>query len=846
MESSREACHGLPLGEEFQDEEGLELSLGLSLSSGDSRQKSKASEGASARSSPLIDLAGEPSAAAALNGFHPLSKPKPPNKTSGLDAALKKFLEGRLDEQEESVKLLDGSNSFSLPNEKDKSSPVGSQEQPSQQLDQAFDAANKGNPFLFKELQGSSGLAASMSQSPAHTTALQLVDAFKNTSSAGSPHFAEGAGHFEGDDAIQDNSGQQKFQDAGKKRKHLVEELNHQKKGKKEDTLHGFCRPGSNTWMSASPVDKQKSPSLGLKGDDGSEQVQLGNSQEKQDSAEAEMRLQGKGYESDGDESTGCEKTVNADLGQNDTKGTSGESKGAEVNFMPQLKFPETVQKRVIRAEDDNTWHLTLMKSNTTMSKLQEREISLKGLSTSPKNGQAMAGGREVDTAGSPLQRIREKVSSETSSISTGGTEKIEEKSRGGEASSSVPEVLAGDRASPSASMLATSFCPPGSTTNSAPVSYPVSPYPVAPISYSIPASAPHSHGMPFPVGMNFPYMMQYVPPPGAESSEQNIRPAGNTAFQAAGFEYPPPQLSPLEGASWMQALRPPVVSPFSNPSNGALYSRNTLGLMPEDAKVRLPVSRMHDNGVGKASPAADTCSVQNHLLFRTAVASGAHDQGPEAPVMSSLPLPAVPHFTSQLGISDHGEHRSSKEQNAMNAFPGFAASAQAAQVHALSGLGRPPSSSSTREEGQEQAKFGGGRSSSSAMQQHVHNRNITEPGQEDFGRVMESQFHQGSTENISVLDGLGEDVAFLQYGIAPGLKFGGTGTAPDLPWVHATGPNGQTIGGVLYRLSRTQLRVVCACHGKHMSPVEFAQHASSADTDKNVVVNSPLTTHAA
>ncbi|MCO5594989.1 hypothetical protein L7F22_049025 [Adiantum nelumboides] len=841
MESSKEASHGLQPKEEFQDETGLELSLGLSLSSTDSRQTWKASQGASARSPPLVDLAGEPSAVAALNGLHPLTKPKPPNKTSGLDAALKKFLEGRLDDQEENLKLLDGSNSFSLRKEKDKIFPTGSNEKPSQQLETvASDLEKKGNPFLFKELHGSTGVLSTRGQSPADATPLQLVDAFKSTSNS---DWVEGAVHFDGDDTTEENSGHQKFLDIGKKRKHIVEEQKHQKKGKKEETLLG-----SNTWISTSPVDMEKWP-LGFKGDDASEQIQPGTSLEKQDSAEAEMRLQEKGCESDGDESTGCEKNMNADLGQNDTKGSSDELKGGEVNFIPLLKPIKSVQRTVSRAEDEKTWHLASMKSNRMMAKLQDRESPVKGLSTSPKDVPDLAVRREVDKAGSPLQRTREKVHSETSSVSTGGTEKMEEKNRGGEASSSVPEVLASEKASTHASTLAASFCVPAATTSSTPVPYAASPYSVMPMPYSLPPSMPHSHGMSFPVGANFPYMMQYVPP-GSESSEQNVRPVGNTPFQPAKIEYPP-QLSQLEGASWMQALRPPVHSPFLNSNNGTLYSRNPMGGVPEDGNVRLSaVGRMNDNGVGKASPAADTSSFQNHPLFRMAVHSGAHDQVPEGPVLSSLPIPAVPHFTSQLMSSDHGELRSTKEQNGMIAFPGFTATVQAAQAHALPGLGRPPSSSGAKEDArQEQAKFGGRRSSSPAMQQHVHNRNIREPGPEEFARVVGSNFHQGSTENISILDGLGEDMSFLQYGMAPGLKFGGTGTAPDLPWVHTTGSSGQTIGGVLYRLSRTEFRIVCACHGKHMSTVEFAQHASGVDvgnTDKNVVVNSPLTTHAA
>lgn len=68
-----------------------------------------------------------------------------------------------------------------------------------------------------------------------------------------------------------------------------------------------------------------------------------------------------------------------------------------------------------------------------------------------------------------------------------------------------------------------------------------------------------------------------------------------------------------------------------------------------------------------------------------------------------------------------------------------------------------------------------------------------------------------------------------IRPGIAADLKFGGCGSYPNLPWVSTTGPgpNGRTISGVTYRFSATQIRIVCACHGSHLSPEEFVRHAS-------------------
>lgn len=68
-----------------------------------------------------------------------------------------------------------------------------------------------------------------------------------------------------------------------------------------------------------------------------------------------------------------------------------------------------------------------------------------------------------------------------------------------------------------------------------------------------------------------------------------------------------------------------------------------------------------------------------------------------------------------------------------------------------------------------------------------------------------------------------------IRPGMAADLKFGGSGSLPNLPWVSTTGPgpNGRTISGVTYRFSANQIKIVCACHGLHMSPEEFIQHAS-------------------
>ncbi|KAK1313858.1 hypothetical protein QJS10_CPA06g00764 [Acorus calamus] len=83
---------------------------------------------------------------------------------------------------------------------------------------------------------------------------------------------------------------------------------------------------------------------------------------------------------------------------------------------------------------------------------------------------------------------------------------------------------------------------------------------------------------------------------------------------------------------------------------------------------------------------------------------------------------------------------------------------------------------------------------------------------------------------NQPTIESLAQGGLTIRPGVAPNLKFGGCGSCPDLPWVSATGtgPNGKTISGVTYKFSENQIKIVCACHGTHMSPDEFFRHASA------------------
>ncbi|MCO5606386.1 hypothetical protein L7F22_060574 [Adiantum nelumboides] len=46
----------------------------------------------------------------------------------------------------------------------------------------------------------------------------------------------------------------------------------------------------------------------------------------------------------------------------------------------------------------------------------------------------------------------------------------------------------------------------------------------------------------------------------------------------------------------------------------------------------------------------------------------------------------------------------------------------------------------------------------------------------------------------------------------------------------HGSGPLGKTIHGVMYITKEKQARLICVCHGKHMSPLEFVEHSGSTN----------------
>lgn len=71
-----------------------------------------------------------------------------------------------------------------------------------------------------------------------------------------------------------------------------------------------------------------------------------------------------------------------------------------------------------------------------------------------------------------------------------------------------------------------------------------------------------------------------------------------------------------------------------------------------------------------------------------------------------------------------------------------------------------------------------------------------------------------------------------------------GLNSLEDMPCVftQGDGPNGRRIEGILYRYGKgEQVRIMCVCHGRFLSPAEFVKHAGGTDVAhplKHIVVN--------
>lgn len=112
--------------------------------------------------------------------------------------------------------------------------------------------------------------------------------------------------------------------------------------------------------------------------------------------------------------------------------------------------------------------------------------------------------------------------------------------------------------------------------------------------------------------------------------------------------------------------------------------------------------------------------------------------------------------------------------------------------------------------------------------------------GKSNFKQEEGMKQEEGSSESQLASEHSCVDASYAQ---SAAIERQRSGSFSDLPWVTTTGkgPNGKTINGVMYIAEGRHVRLVCSCHGKHMSPVEFVEHSGSSDLsypERKIVVS--------
>lgn len=96
------------------------------------------------------------------------------------------------------------------------------------------------------------------------------------------------------------------------------------------------------------------------------------------------------------------------------------------------------------------------------------------------------------------------------------------------------------------------------------------------------------------------------------------------------------------------------------------------------------------------------------------------------------------------------------------------------------------------------------------------------------------SQNPVSTTENLSPT-GSKESKKDVGKPPKPQTQSQNTPSLPHMPCVSTTGngPSGKTINGFLYRYTKTEVSIVCVCHGTSFSPAEFVLHAGGTDVSQ-------------
>eukprot|EP01018_Ginkgo_biloba_P021914 Gb_29524 [translate_table: standard] len=341
----------------------------------------------------------------------------------------------------------------------------------------------------------------------------------------------------------------------------------------------------------------------------------------------------------------------------------------------------------------------------------------------------------------------------------------------------------------------------------------------ILPMPYPFQMPAANAQCMPLPLGFSFPYMMPLWTPTaqstGSETSKCSLSPVSNVPQSISTHGFPPFQM-PIPGTlhNWLpvpQAKAGPAGSPgtiqFSHASgtssgrssslNPDQESKSSEGASSNDTKSQSSTSvETSWKGFQSLSRVPSVSNTQGQILSFSEVSTSNKLEPPQCTeAVEKIPSSAA---QSAVGILS-------------------SAHSQEKRVEALCN---------------KSSRFDYG---SNKKKQNSSDHGISQPD----SKAAPTQ----QTMDKSINDTLEQDNSNSKPAMpCPGLS-GGNGVLPNLHWVSTTGagPNGITISGILSSYSRSQVRIVCICHGTQMSPAEFVQHAGSTDLsnpERSIVVS--------
>ncbi|XP_008801473.2 protein NINJA homolog 1-like [Phoenix dactylifera] len=276
--------------------------------------------------------------------------------------------------------------------------------------------------------------------------------------------------------------------------------------------------------------------------------------------------------------------------------------------------------------------------------------------------------------------------------------------------------------------------------------------------------------------------------------------------------------LNDQSGINFQGQRQPPFSGNDSNPEIGKVTYGIPLPLqpltvmtVPYPVPVKVPTTAGVPNATGFSSPCimqlmplanSEQPVVQTMNTSNLQLAFGYSPvQLPTLETSSSWAFGSQPQHASSFAIKDNADGASQHSEDDVKRSHAFTYEGKSSEL--AKGSGKPIGEA--------------GASSSSQV--------------EEEGKGSNTIVRQKETTNQPAAASLSYEGCAIKPGMfASNLKFGGCGSYPDLPWVSTTGPgpNGKTISGVTYKYDRNQIKIVCACHGSHMTPEQFIEHASA------------------